>query len=289
MSELKITFDDAYYESCPWDINDDAKLIQSVAKEAGRIALNYFQKTDLHQWNKSNDTPVCDGDIAVDEFLRTILMQNRPGYGWMSEETEDHAERMRCGRLWIVDPIDGTRAFVNGGDDWCISIALIEDMKPILGAIYVPMSDDFYFARTGAGAYLNGKRITVNDKEHIEVAHMMGRSEDFQSKKIWPEPWPSTMECTPANSIALRISRVACGCADICVTLRPKNDWDVAAADLIIHEAGGRLTTGDGRSFIYNRAKPIHDHIVATTPKLYDAVMLRVKPALKKWHAKMKD
>jgi myo-inositol-1(or 4)-monophosphatase len=284
MSQIKITFDDAYYESCPWDINDDAKLIQSVAKEAGRIALSYFQKTDLHQWNKSNDTPVCEGDLAVDEFLRTTLIQNRPGYGWLSEETEDHAERMRCGRLWIVDPIDGTRAFINGGDDWCVSIALIEDMKPILGVIYVPISDNFYFARVGDGAYLNGQKITVSGKEHIENAHMMGNATDFQSKKIWPQPWPSTMETTSANSIALRIALVASGFADMCVTLRPKNDWDIAAADLIIHEAGGKLTTGDGRNLIYNRAKPLHDHIIATTPKLYDSIMLRVLPALKMWH-----
>lgn len=286
MSPVNITFDDAYYETCPWDINDDAKLIQSVAKEAGRIALSYFQKTDLHQWSKSDDTPVCEGDLAVDEFLRTTLMQNRPGYGWLSEETEDHAERMRCGRLWIVDPIDGTHAFIKGGDDWCVSIALIEDMKPILGAIYVPMNDDFYFARLGAGAFVNGQKISVNDKSHIEDALMMGKSEDFKSKSLWPVPWPETMQASPANSIALRIARVACGCADICVTLRPKNDWDVAAADLILHEAGGKITTGDGQSFIYNRAKPLHDHIVATTPKLYDSVMRRVQPAVKKWHSK---
>lgn len=286
MSPVKITFDDAYYESCPWDINDDTKLIQSVAKEAGRIALSYFQKSDLHQWSKSNDTPVCEGDIAVDEFLRTTLMQNRPGYGWLSEETEDHGERMRCGRLWIVDPIDGTHAFINGGDDWCVSIALIQDMKPILGAIYVPMSDDFYFARLGAGAFVNGQKISVNDKSHIEDATMMGKAEDFRSKTLWPEPWPETMKASPANSIALRIARVACGCADICVTLRPKNDWDIAAADLILQEAGGRLTSGDGLSFVYNREKPLHDHIVATTPKLYGAVMERVQPALKKWHNK---
>ena len=281
-----ITYDDAYYTTCPWDVADDAKLIQSVVKEAGRIALGYFQKTDLHQWNKSNDTPVCEGDLAVDEFLRTTLMQNRPGYGWMSEETEDHARRMRCGRLWIVDPIDGTRAYLRGGDDWCISIALIEDMKPILGALYVPMSDEFYFARTGQGAFVNGQRIRVNETATIEEAHMMGHFSDFQSEKLWPEPWPPSMTCTPANSIALRIARVASGEADICVTLRPKNDWDIAAADLILHEAGGKLTTGDRQTLVYNRAKPLHDHIVATTPKLYDGVMQKVTPALERWQLK---
>ena len=283
MSRVDITFDEAYYQSCPWDIEDDAKLIQSVAKEAGRIALSYFQKKDLHQWTKSNSTPVCEGDIAVDEFLKKILMQNRPGYGWLSEETEDSNGRMRCGRLWIVDPIDGTRSYLEGGDNWCVSIALIEDMKPILGAIYVPISDDFYFAQVGVGAYLNGHKIKVSDTEKIEKAHMMGNSADFISDKIWPESWPSGMKTTSANSIALRIARVASGYADICVTLRPKNDWDIAAADLIIHEAGGKLTTGDGRSLIYNRSKPLHDHIVATTPTLYKSVMLRVIPALKKW------
>ena len=281
---MEITYDDAYYETCPWDINDDAKLIRDVTSEAGRIALSYFQKEDLHQWKKSNDTPVCEADLAVDEFLRTTLMQNRPGYGWLSEETKDQAERMRCGRLWIVDPIDGTRAYLRGGEDWCISVALIEEMKPILGAIYVPMKDDFYFAKAGEGAFLNGKKISVADTEQIEGAKMMGHFSDFTSKKLWPEPWPESIDYTTVNSIALRIALVACGYADMCVTLRPKNDWDVAAADLILHEAGGRLASGDGRSFIYNRTKPLHDHIVATTPKLYESVMNIVMPALKRWH-----
>lgn len=283
MSPVKITYDDAYYESCPWDIKDDAKLIQSVAKEAGRIALSYFQKTELRVWSKDNDTPVCEGDLAVDEFLRTTLMQNRPGYGWLSEETKDKAERMRCGRLWIVDPIDGTRSYINGGEHWCISIALIEDMKPILGAIYVPTKDEFYFARKGCGAFLNKQQISVSNADDIDYARMMGNSDEIDSKQLWPVAWPETMEIIYANSIALRLAYVASGNAEICVTLRPKNDWDIAAADLILHEAGGMLIMGNGESLIYNRTKPLHDHIIATTPKLYNSVMQRVNPALHRW------
>jgi myo-inositol-1(or 4)-monophosphatase len=268
--------------TCPWNLADDARLVRRVTEEAGRIALSYFAR-DIHQWDKSPNNPVSEADMAVDEFLRTTLMQNRTGYGWLSEETEDHSDRLRCGRLWIVDPIDGTRAFLGGGDDWGISVALVQDRKPIIAAFYAPVKNAFYFAEAGRGATKNGLNIRVSEQTDLTAARMMGDPCAFKSSKLWPTPWPDSMHTEQANSIALRICQIADGQFDCCVTLRPKNDWDVAAADLIIAEAGGHLTTGTGRALMFNRKKPLHEHIVASCPALIPAIMERVEPALAEW------
>ena len=267
---------------CPWDLGEDAKLLRKVTKEAGRIALSYFAR-DVHTWEKSPDNPVSEADIAVDEFLRTTLMQNRHGYGWLSEETEDQPERLQCGRIWIVDPIDGTKAFLKGGDDWGISVALVQDTKPVIAAFYAPVKNAFYFAEHGKGVTKNNTPISVSHQKELSKARMMGDPPAFKLHDFWPTPWPQTMHCEQANSIALRICQVADGQFDCCVTLRPKNDWDVAAADLIIREAGGLLTTGDGDKLVFNRSKPLHNHIVASCADLMPSVMKRVSPALIQW------
>jgi len=284
-SEADSIFDE---DSCPWKRIDDVKLIKQVTREAGRIALSYFTR-DIKVWEKSPDNPVSEADIAVDNFLRTTLMQNRTGYGWLSEETEDQPERLRCGRLWIVDPIDGTRAYLAGRDDWGISVALVQDQQPILAAFYAPVKDAFYFAETGKGASKNDAPIATSRCTDLATAKMMGDPSAFKSSKFWPIAWPETMVAEQANSIALRICQIADAQFDCCVTLRPKNDWDVAAADLILSEAGGKLTTGDGVGLVFNREKPLHNHIVAGTTPIIPALMERVKPALEQWRSRQKN
>ena len=279
MSNSADPFDET---TCPWNLADDVKLVRRVTEEAGRIALSYFAR-DIHAWDKSPDNPVSEADMAVDTFLRTTLTQNRTGYGWLSEETEDHSDRLRCGRLWIVDPIDGTRAFLAGGDDWGISVALVQDTKPIIAAFYAPVKNAFYFAEAGRGATKNGLEIKVSDQADLHAARMMGDPLAFKAQKLWPTPWPDSMHTEQANSIALRICQIADGQFDCCVTLRPKNDWDVAAADLILSEAGGLLTTGTGKRLVFNRKEPLHAHIVASCPPLVPSIMERVEPALERW------
>ncbi|WP_262694081.1 3'(2'),5'-bisphosphate nucleotidase CysQ [Kordiimonas aquimaris] len=275
-------------DTCPWSRTEEARLVKQVTREAGRIALSYFAR-DIHKWEKSPDNPVSEADMAVDTFLRTTLMQNRTGYGWLSEETEDQPERLRCGRLWIVDPIDGTRAFLAGGDDWGISVALVQDQKPIIAAFYAPVKDAFYFAEIGCGATKNDTPLSVSKQHDLNVARMMGDPTAFKASKFWPVEWPATMHAEQANSIALRICQIADSQFDCCVTLRPKNDWDVAAADLILREAGGTLTTGDGNGLVFNREEPLHKHIVAANKPLIKPIMERVTPALELWRARNKS
>lgn len=242
-----------------------------------------FFRQDIEIWEKSPENPVSEADIAVDDFLRTALMQNRSDYGWLSEETEDQPDRLNCYQVWIVDPIDGTRAYLAGRDDWGISVALVRDKRPVLAAFYAPVKDAFYFAEIGKGVTKNDIAIRVSSCANLQAAKMMGDPTAFKASKFWPVAWPSSMIAEQANSIALRLCQIADAQFDCCVTLRPKSDWDIAAADLILSEAGGKLTTGDGTGLQFNNAEPLHKHIVAGTAPIFPSLMERVTPALKQW------
>ena len=268
-------------EFCP-PLGRDAALAERAVRKGADLAMEYFRK-HIRYWDKGHNDPVSEADVAVDHYLRHALMDARPGYGWLSEETRDSDRRLACGRVWVVDPIDGTRAFLEGRDDWGVSVALVEMGVPQVAAFYAPARDAFYMAVAGQGATKNGESIHVSDQADLAHARMMGDPDAFRSSRLWPEPWPETMTAEPANSIALRLCQIADSQYDCCVTLRPKNDWDMAAADLILREAGGRVTTGDKAPLIYNRAKPLHRHIVAGTPGLMPGMMQRVVPALNIW------
>lgn len=276
------------HEGSATDGIDDQSLIKKAAREAGQIALSYFER-EIHTWEKSPGNPVSEADIAVDKFLQTTLMQDRASYGWLSEETEDQPERLQRENVWIVDPIDGTRAFLAGRDDWGISVALVQNRKPVLAAFYAPVKDAFYFAQTGKGATKNGTKIIASPCADLNYARMMGDPAAFKANKFWPVAWPKSMVAEQANSIALRICQIADAQFDCCVTLRPKSDWDVAAADLILSEAGGKLATGDGVGLEFNHEKPLHKHIVAGTASIFPALMERVKPALEQWRLRQQN
>lgn len=242
-------------------------------REAGAIALSFYQ-TKLKTWMKDGDSIVTEADIAVNDHLHKALAAPRPDYGWLSEETEDDAHRLQKTRVWVVDPIDGTRAFAKGKPHFTISVALVEEGRPVLAALFNPATDEFFEAETGEGALLSGKPIATGHRREIEGARMAAHGPMFKHP-AWPEPWPE-MEIIERNSVAYRIALVACNQADAALALNTKNDWDLAAADLILHEAGGRFTSHDGKTPIYNREIPRHRSMLAAGPELYDALFARV-------------
>lgn len=252
---------------------EDRELLVAAVREAGRIALTYYQ-TKLKTWMKGSDSIVTEADIAVNDQLYRDLALARPGYGWLSEETEDDVARLSRTRVWVVDPIDGTRAFAKGKPHFVISVALVEDGRPVLAALFNPATDEFFEAVTGGGATLNGEPIRVGDRAVIEGARMAAHAPMFKHP-AWPEPWPE-MEIIERNSVAYRIALVACNAADAALALNTKNDWDLAAADLVLNEAGGLLTSHDGKVLIYNRELPRHRSLLAAGPKLHEALMARV-------------
>jgi myo-inositol-1(or 4)-monophosphatase len=249
-------------------------MVEAV-RAGGATALSFYQ-TKLKTWMKTGDSIVTEADIAVNDLLHEHLALARPRYGWLSEETEDDPTRLSCSRVWVVDPIDGTRAFAKSKPHFVISVALVEDGRPVLGALFNPATGEFFEATLGGGATLNGQPIHVGDRATIEGCRMAAYGPMFKHP-AWTEAWPE-MEIIERNSVAYRIALVACNAADAALALNSKNDWDLAAADLILSEAGGRLTTHNGTALIYNRELPRHRSLLAAGPRLHEALLARVGP-----------
>lgn len=252
---------------------EDRALLNAATRKAGEIALTYYQ-TKLKTWMKDGDSIVTEADIAVNEHLHQSLVSPRADYGWLSEETEDDATRLTRQRLWVVDPIDGTRAFAKGKPHFTISVALVEDGRPVLAALFNPATDEFFEAEVGKGASLNGDIISVGHRSDIVGARMAAHGPMFKHP-AWPKPWPE-MEIIERNSVAYRIALVACDQADAAMALNTKNDWDLAAADLILWEAGGKLTSHDGNILVYNKEIPRHRSLLAAGPEMHEALSERV-------------
>jgi myo-inositol-1(or 4)-monophosphatase len=237
------------------------QLVAAV-REAGQLALAKF-RMPLKSWNKDNYSPVSEADIAVNEFLQERLRDPCGQIGWLSEETEDDPERLRARRLWIIDPIDGTRAYIGGLADWSIATALVEDGRPVVAVVFAPVEDEMFVATAGEGATLNDAPVHTTDGglEGARIAGPPGYLKRLHAIE------PRFAAHPKIHSLALRFARVAEGAIDAAFASGNSHDWDLAAADLLVHEAGGALTTFDGQSLIYNRAEPTHPPLVAAGPQ----------------------
>jgi myo-inositol-1(or 4)-monophosphatase len=240
------------------DLARDSALLTDAVREAGALALRMF-KTELRQWIKGKSSPVSEADIAVDELLKDRLQTGAPDYGWLSEETTDDRARLEQRRVWIVDPIDGTRAYLAGRDDWSVSAALVEDGEPQLGAVFAPVTKEFFFARRGQGAARNGEHIAVAAGASFDVNRMSGPK--FLLDRV--RGTPSEEAYSKIGSLALRLSRVAEGRLDAAFAGGNSRDWDLAAAHLLVGEAGGAMTTLQGDGLVFNRPEIAHQVLVA--------------------------
>jgi len=251
----------------------DLDLILDAAKEAGELALK-ARAGGLKIWSKEGGSPVTDADLAVDTLLKERLRAARPDYGWLSEETADDPSRLTTTRQFVVDPIDGTVAFMKNKPWFAVSIAVVENGHPIAGVVHAPALSETYAARRGEGATLNGMAISPSDTEALEDAAMLGDAKMFVHP-AWTTPWPA-MRVESRNSIAYRVCLVAAGAFDAAVALSPKSEWDVAAADLIRSEAGACLTDHKGRAFSYNRPIPLVPSLVCANAALAPLILNRV-------------
>ena len=236
-----------------------AEQLADAVRDAGALALSMFG-TPVRTWTKGQGSPVSAADIAVDELLRARLGALAPDIAWLSEESDDDPARTTARRVWVVDPIDGTRAFLAGRTDWSVSAALVADGRPVAGAIFAPVERSFYFAVAGNGASLNGAPIAASGGESLDGARVAGpKSTLDRLTALGPR-----IEAVPrVHSIALRFARVAQGALDAAFSGGASHDWDLAAADLLVHEAGGALTTLAGQQLAYNRAQPMHGPLLA--------------------------
>lgn len=240
---------------------NDVELVAKAARAAGDIGLEYFKK-DPDVWTKGNDSPVSEADIAIDEYLKETLLVARPNYGWLSEETEDNEDRLSKDRVFIVDPIDGTRGFIQGTENWMVSIAIVEQGMPTVGVLYGPVMDKLYIATRGGGATCNGDMISPAngcDLSQGEFAIPARTAEAIQQSLQ-----AKMNRARHIHSLAYRIALVADGGLAGTIARPSAQDWDVAAADLILREAGGSFTDLDGALPLYNRASTKHDWLLAS-------------------------
>ena len=233
-----------------------------------------FSSRSLTPGKRAKNDPVTEVDITIDQLLHTELTSARPDYGWLSEETKDSPDRLNKDSVWVVDPIDGTRAFVKGKPHFTICGALVHKGKPVVGVVYNPVTDELYSAMAGKGAKCNNDIIHVSNQDDIEGCRMMGSQSLFKHPD-WKRPWPD-MHIESRNSVALRMVLVASGTWDACISLRQKSDWDLAGADLIIREAGGVVTDHTGGHFDYNKKDPRHPSVVVASPLLHAKLIDRV-------------
>jgi myo-inositol-1(or 4)-monophosphatase len=257
------------------DLAADLELIRDAAVAAGELALAERER-GLKIWSKSGGSPVTSADMAVDRLLRDSLLAARPAYGWLSEETADGPDRLARERVFVVDPIDGTVAYMKGKPWWCVPVAVVEDGRPVAAVIHAPALGETFTAVLDAGAALNGRAITASDATDLDDASVLADARLMEGPH-WPEPWPA-MRFEKRNAIAYRMALVAAGAFDAAIALTPKWDWDVCAGALIAAEAGARVSDHHGRPWRFNRADPRQASLVCSAPALHPLIVRRTAP-----------
>lgn len=251
-------------------------LLEQAAHKAGQLALSYFNR-DPQVWSKENDSPVTEADLAIDKMLHQLLLGARPDFGWLSEETEDNAERQSKELVFVVDPIDGTRAFINGEDVWTISVAIVKGDRPVAAALYAPVRDEMFTASLGDGTLVNGKPVSIRTISRLSQSLAVGPSSVIRKGPVYDQgaKWKGYI-----GSLAYRVAMLANQQADLALARSGAHDWDLAAADLILSEAGGLLREDDGKILSYNKAVPRHGTLYACCPEL-EAAIQPIVPKLK--------
>jgi myo-inositol-1(or 4)-monophosphatase len=244
----------------------DLALLTDTVRQAGAIARRYFEGS-VKSWSKKGGSPVSEADLAVDHYLREHLRAARPVYGWLSEETPDDPARLKAPHVFVVDPIDGTIAFLKRRPHFTVCAAVVAAGRPVAGVVYNPMTDEMFAAQAGGGAFRNGKPIQVSRRGGLEGSAMLGNRDSFSRA-----PWPP-LHVQNRNSVALRLAMVAEGAADAAVSLTAKCDWDLAAADIIVSEAGGRISDRQGSPLLYNQVRPVQPTLIAAGPLLHGEIL----------------
>ena len=246
----------------------DRERLAAAVKEAGAIALSYF-RGPFKSWTKgAGDSPVTEADIASNDLLHQRLVS--AGEGWLSEESENDPTRLDARRVWVVDPIDGTRAFIAGRDDWTVSAALVVDGRPVVAALYAPVTDELFLATAGGGAMRNDVTILASAGVGLDGARVAGPKRMLERIALHGS---GIVAMPRVHSLALRLTRVAHSELDAAVAGGNGHDWDLAAADLLVHEAGGMMTALDGQMLIYNRPEPVHGVLIAAGRERHAALV----------------
>ncbi len=246
---------------------DLAQAVADITHDAGAVALSRF-RTDFARWEKTPGDPVSEVDLAVDALLHERLSALLPDAGWLSEESADDPGRLQRERIWVVDPIDGTRDFIRGRAGWAVSVALVEHGRPVIGVLDAPARDEVWRATLGHGATLNGVPLVASTRTAFAGARV--------PTEALPKADRDLATVFKPNSIALRIAMVAANQADLVATLRWGNEWDIAAAALIAGEAGASVTDALGGELTFNKPDPRAFGVIASAPAIHAAALNRL-------------
>ena len=241
-----------------------------AALEAARAVLNRFTPGAIETEYKVGHDPVTEADRAVDDILRKTLL--RPGEGWLSEETVDDFTRLDKQRVWVVDPLDGTREFVQGIPEFCVSIAMVENGIPVAGGICNPATDELILGSRETGVTYNGKPAKPSPKTSLAGALVLASRSEVKRGE-WTEFQNGQFQVRPMGSVAYKLALVSAGLADITFTLTPKNEWDVAAGAALVNGAGGFVLTLEKTPLRCNNKNPLLSGLLAGGPQLRDPLL----------------
>lgn len=260
----------------------ELEVALEAAKGAGNLVSMYYE-SNYEVEDKSVSTgssgynPVTTADHASNRFLKRVLLTEFPDYGWFSEETADSPERLTKRLVWIVDPLDGTKEFIEGVPNFVVSVALVEDHVPVLGVLNNPVTGEMFWAVSGEGARLNGERVQCTPKsEPQEMVILNSRTET--RKGLWKKYEDAFSELRAVGSVGYKLGLTAAGKADVFVSLRPKHEWDICAGHCLINEAGGKLMDLKDREVTYNNERfVISPGLVAGNPRAVENTLTILK------------
>ena len=250
-------------------LETDLDLLIAAAKESGRIATG-FHGSSYEKWDKQDGAgPVTAADLAVNRMLEVELREARPDYGWLSEESAPQQDRQNADRVFIIDPIDGTRSFIEGSDTWAHSLAIAEKGEVKAGVVYLPKRDLLYTAAKGKGAFLNGQPIIPSAREELTGANILATRPSFE-----PRYWKRVPDVTRNHrpSLAYRLALVAQGRFDAMLTLRATWEWDIAAGVLILNEAGAITSDKHGDALKFNNPDPRLPGMIGANANLHHQI-----------------
>jgi len=248
----------------------ELEVAACAARDAGAIIRTWYAgKYTVSE--KGHDSPVTEADVEANRCIHDLITSAFPDDGWLSEETRDSAARLQKVRVWIIDPLDGTKEFIKRIPEFCVCIGLVEQGTPILGVIYNPVTDELFAGARGSGVRMNGAPIRVSSRRELSGAHILAsRSEEGRGE--WDE-FKNDLRVDLTGSVAFKLALLSSGRGDATFSLTPKNEWDICAGAALISEAGGRITDRYGQALRFNQAQTLLPGIIASNGHLHEPIM----------------
>ena len=253
------------------NLRRELTLARKAARAAGDILRGHWRRGDYQIGSKGKDNPVTEADLEADRSLKRLLHDPFPEYGWLSEETADSEARLKCRRVWIVDPLDGTKEFIQGIPEFCVAVALVEEGHPVLGVTYNPITREMFWSARGMGCHLNTEAVRVTRTRVLRRANVLAsRSETARGE--W-EVFHGRLKVSPTGSVAYKLALVAAGKGDATFTRSPKNEWDIASGAALLAEAGGTMTDIHGTMIRFNQRRVKVAGMIADNTVLHEQLV----------------